>query len=230
MCLALYDSGMYASNITVANVMVMMMNNDNDDFDGNYNHKILYSKARADCIKNFNHVNIVADGAIHSKHDTIVSLLWCWEKGEAVCGNIQQCFGGKYILPDECEMSEECERLIAGRKHERWAAFRQLQAVANIIRTSTNEKMELDDFQLPRGCDVGPVGPDEQYVVRPGMYRDEAFKLKTVNGVKTHRPVLADDGLEDIKLCMLSLDQGSIGSAGVAFRFIFAVHDSDASI
>ena len=53
--------------------------------------------------------------------------------------------------------------------------------------------------------------------MRPGMYRDEAFKLKTVNGVKTHRPLLADDGLEDIKLCMLSLDQGSIGSAGVAF-------------
>ena len=53
--------------------------------------------------------------------------------------------------------------------------------------------------------------------MRPGMYRDEAFKLKTVNGVKTHRPVLTDDGLEDIKLCMLSLGQVSIGSAGVAF-------------
>ena len=41
--------------------------------------------------------------------------------------------------------------------------------------------------------------------------------MKTEHGIKTHQPVLEDDHLEDVNLCTVGLDQGSIGAAGIAY-------------
>ena len=96
-------------------------------------HQSMYHRQRSAQLEKVRHFNVVLDGAIHSKNDTLVSILWSWEANAACYGNVMMAVGGKYILPDELDMPDYIAELIATRKHERWAAFRQLQGLCYIL-------------------------------------------------------------------------------------------------
>ena len=175
----------------------------------------MYSDNQSRCFTNVNHFNLVADGAVHSKSDTFVSLFWCHEINMGAYGTIQRAHGGRFIFPDELEMDDEVQRLVAQRKHERAAAFRQLQATSHVLWLSTGKKVELLDFIVPPGVHIRPLQHDEQYVIESTDSIDIAYKI-TKDRTRCQK-VLEDDELEDVKLLVLALDQGGPGCAGAAF-------------
>ena len=70
----------------------------------------IYAEGRAANFADVHHFNIVADGAVHSKQDSIVSLIWCWEKMKGAYGDVQWINTTKHLTPDTIEMTDEIER------------------------------------------------------------------------------------------------------------------------
>ena len=68
------------------------------------------------------HLNIVADLATHSRHDTMASIVWSWQTGVAAHGDLQYIPHGG-MLSSEQEMPEHIARLYCERRLERLAAF-----------------------------------------------------------------------------------------------------------
>ena len=162
-----------------------------------------------------NHYNIVTDASTHSCRDTLASVCYSWEQDIAVHMVAQAMPPGKDITHfDQGAMPGAIALLCAERKLQRVAAWRQLQALSNQLSLLAGKT--LDDFQLPPDVFVQAVAsPDDVRVVRRGPPggTDEAL-IWTSNG--SARRVLPA-GLETIPLLVAGLDQGSIGSAGMAY-------------
>ena len=74
------------------------------------------------------HYNLVSDPGMHSYKECLVSVLWCWEIGEAMQCPWQHLKPGKLVTPLEVEdMDEKMCSKAARHKLERVSAFRQLQ-------------------------------------------------------------------------------------------------------
>ena len=74
--------------------------------------------------------------------------------------------------------------------------------------------MTLDSFELPATCNVRPVGAHEKReVVNHG---DRTLHVITNTWTESQIPVVPLD-VEDFKMLITMLDQGSIGTAGTAF-------------
>ena len=82
-----------------------------------------------------------------------------------------------------------------------------------MIYQITNGKLSLDDFELPRGCYLEPVKHDEIRIkVDHGSTASYYIYNKTT---RERRQVLPPD-VERVRMLILGLDEGSIGTAGVA--------------
>ena len=113
-------------------------------------------------------------------------------------------------------MPEHICALVAQRKHERWAAFRQLQATSNILHLLSNGRIRtIDDLRLPRDILAMPVERNERRVVRCCAERDEAF-IVSIGSTHEARRVLPDD-VHCVQLLVLGLDQCAIGAAGISY-------------
>jgi hypothetical protein len=110
-------------------------------------------------------------------------------------------------------MPREVAVLAAKRKLERVAAFRQMQAISHQLHTLTDESITIDHFALPDNVHLQPVAPHEVRFVREGDFQSFACIQGDGGAV---RQVLPDD-LLDVPLLVTSLDQGSIGAAGMAY-------------
>ena len=77
------------------------------------------------------HFNITIDESSHAKKSIHASILYSWQTDSAAYGDIQYTMVGKALLASEQEFPDEVRELIAERKQERFAAFRQLQASRN---------------------------------------------------------------------------------------------------
>ena len=161
-----------------------------------------------------NHFNIVTDASTHSCRDTLASVCYSWEQDVAVHMMAQAMPPGKDITHyDQGAMPGPIALLCADRKLQRIAAWRQLQALSNQLKLLAGKS--LDDFQLPPDVFVQAVASPAVRVVRRGPPggTDEALILGS-NGLA--RRVLPA-GLETVPLLVTGLDQGSIGSAGMAY-------------
>ena len=161
-----------------------------------------------------NHFNIVTDASTHSCRDTLASVCYSWEQDVAVHMMAQSMPPGKDITQyDQGAMPGAIALLCADRKLQRIAAWRQLQALSNQLNLLAGKI--LDDFQLPPDVFVQAVAPSEVRVVRPGPPggKDEALILGSDGSSRRVLP----PGLETIPLLVTQLDQGSIGSAGMAY-------------
>ena len=88
-----------------------------------------------------------------------------------------------------------------------------LAGYSHMIYQITNGKLSLDDFELPRGCYLEPVKHDEiRYCVDEGSTASYYIWNKTT---LERRQVLPPD-VERVRMLILGLDEGSIGTAGVA--------------
>ena len=165
---------------------------------------------------NVKHFNIVADGSTHSCHDTLVSLAYTWENNLAAYLATQRIPPGKHMTwIDQSNMPPEIASLVARRKIERVAAFRQMQSISHQIHIITRGRLTLDSFKLDSAVHLQEVQPGEVRIVRPGA--DGMTDVAVIVGAdKSFRQVLPD-AVVDSLLLVVSLDQGSIGAAGMAF-------------
>ena len=77
----------------------------------------------------------------------------------------------------------------------------------------TDGKLSIDDFELPNGCYLEPVKHDEMRLcVEDGSTASYYIFNKTT---LERRQVLPPD-VERVRMLILGLDEGSIGTAGVA--------------
>ena len=166
-----------------------------------------------------NHLCIVADPATHSKRETMISICWSWQAGVAAYGAIQYLPQAKNVLASEQEMPEHIAQLCKERRLERVAAFRQLQALSNVIK-QTGLWGGIDDFRLGDDYNIDAIEEGEVRVVQTGEVHDHAWRVCPENG--TAKRVLPDAALAPAqsnaeKLLVVSLDQGSVGAAGIVF-------------
>ena len=161
------------------------------------------------------HFNIVTDASTHSCRDTLVSVCYSWEQDVAVHMTAQVLPPGKTITHyDQGAMPGAIASLCAERKLQRIAAWRQLQSLSHQLTLIAGKS--LDYFQLPPDVFVQAVGPhDGVRIVRRGPLggQDEALILGSNGSVRQVLPA----GLKTIPLLVTGLDQGSIGSAGMAY-------------
>jgi hypothetical protein len=173
---------------------------------------------------------MVADPSTHSKRETMASVCWSWEAGGAAHGNLQILSPGKVVLASEQALPEEVARLAACSRLERVGAFRQMQALSNVIRGLGNKNWpDLTAFCLPEDWQIHPVTGNQVRVLRTGPETDTAYLVDSAT--RERQPVLPDAALaatqgEGVNLLVLGLDQGSVGAAGAAFldRKGFMVH------
>ena len=121
------------------------------------------------------HWNIVADPATHSKRETYVSVVWCWEMDFAVYGDAQWLHSGQVVLEEEAPLPDRLAELAAQRRLERVAAFRQLQACSNTLKSMSRGQVTLDAFLLPPDCIVRAVHGHETRLVQQEGERRQVY-------------------------------------------------------
>ena len=110
-------------------------------------------------------------------------------------------------------MPEHIAELLAANRLERVSAFRQLQALSNLIE-NVGVLSGFDDFFLDSSFHLRQVQANEVRMIVDGR----AFLVDRESGRRV--PVLPDAALataQSNNLLVLSLDQGSVGAAGIAF-------------
>jgi len=98
------------------------------------------------------------------------------------------------------------------KRSERVTAYRQLQGISHM--TEQLHHRGIGDYEVPAGCHVEPAGEGQRRVVVPRNGVPTAFMVNPLT--RTMVPVLAD-GVQDVALLVLVLDQGSIGCAAAGF-------------
>ena len=175
----------------------------------------LYKERRSLCFDvGVHHFNVVADPASHSKKDMYVSVIWSWEQGLAVFGDVQWMLPGREILPTEQSLPDGLAYQAAMRRLARVATFRQLQACSNTLSECTRRRVDLDGFLLPEGVHIRAVAPGEVRIVHPEgcQYVAYLYKPETREAVR-----MLPLEYKHANLLVLGLDQGSSGTAGQAF-------------
>ena len=81
------------------------------------------------------HLNIAADPSTHNKQETMASICGSWQARAAAHGDLQVMPETRKILPSEQDLPESISILRGRGRLERVATFRQLQALANAIRS-----------------------------------------------------------------------------------------------
>ena len=84
------------------------------------------------------HINIVADAATHSCREVLVSVGYTWELDAACYPPVQVILPGSDITWRDHPLLDELASRAAQRKLQRVAAFRQLQALANLVRVAAS--------------------------------------------------------------------------------------------
>lgn len=106
--------------------------------------------------------------------------------------------------------------MIAARKEERWAAYKEMRGVASMVHSLTDK--HIQEFSLPDDWVVRPIGPSEFRIVRRS---DNVAIIHTVDadGVITdRRPEIPTDPAHcGIPLLVLVIDQGGVGTAFLFF-------------
>ena len=161
------------------------------------------------------HWNLILDPATHSKKEAMVGVAWSWESQIGCFPDFQWVPASKTITAREQAMPEELAEMAAESRLERVASFRQLQAMSHMLHKLSNERIkDIGDLCLPEDVLVQPVQAGEVRVVEHGPATSRAKIINTVEG--TCRDVLPLT-CRDPWLVVLGLDQGSMGTAGVAF-------------
>ena len=161
------------------------------------------------------HFGIVADPSCHSNRETLVSLIYSWENDLAACGVIQLLSPIKQLTLAEQDMPDEISRLASEKRQARVSAFKQLQGISNQLSLLTQGRHDLDSMTLPEDFCVRPLEENEVRYVEEHDGENYAYIYSKTDNTK--KRVLPEVLPDNVPLCAIGLDQGSIGAAGIAF-------------
>ena len=158
-----------------------------------------------------NHLCLTADASTHSYQDAELAIGYSWELGQACYPLLQFVVPGKNVYDEEDLLTPVIGRMAAENRLTRVAAYRQLQATSHM--TEQLHGRSLDEYDIEH-ANLEPAAEGEVRVVVSSPAGNVAYLVNRAEG--TQRRVLPE-GLVDIPLLVLLLDQGSIGSAGSGF-------------
>ncbi len=158
----------------------------------------------------------MADPGHHSYQDCLVSLVFSWELGIGCYPPWMHLVPGKTVTPLEVDMLDIVEEARARSRLDRVASFRQLQGLSKQLSVLTDGRVTVDWFDLPSTCNVRPVAFNEKRAVVPESSGTRELHVLINTETGSQVPVVPLD-LTNVRLLNLMLDQGSIGTAGVAF-------------
>jgi hypothetical protein len=122
-------------------------------------------------------------------------------------------------------MSDELAAVIASRKAQRWAPYKEIRALSDIIADSTGDPSGIASMTLPNDWIVRPVARDELRLVSPTtrvamvcFYRDGQIVSR-----KQELPDHLHTCIDTIPYIVLCIDQGSIGLAVIHFLLSLGV-------
>jgi hypothetical protein len=169
-------------------------------------------------VGSINHYCFVADPGSHSYKDCLVSVVWSREAQLGVYPAWQVLTPGKVALEGEANMDSTLLSFWKKHKLERVAAYRQVQGLSHQVFHLTGKRHKIDLFQLPPDCHIRPTEQDEiRHTVRDASGH-HVYIRNTATGEEQR---VLPPNLQTVKLLVLQLDQGSIGTAGVAFLEFF---------
>ena len=182
---------------------------------------VMYSERCADCFKMIAQINICADGSTHSTKDILASVAYSHDYDLGCVARIQHMPVGP-LSPAEVDVTV-LAAIARKTKLNRFAAFRQLQALSHQVHILTAGRLNLDSFALLPG--VRPVKPGERRTQVVVTSEDPFLKIRAIlikegqGVVPSYVPVLPQDPgwWFRVPILVTNLDQGSIGAAGMAF-------------
>jgi hypothetical protein len=98
-------------------------------------------------------LNVVADPSSYQGQETMVAVLYTWEKDMAGVGPTVLVPAGKRLIPEQWEhMPDQVKEALANRRTERLASLKEWRALSWIIWQYTG--LSLDDFDIPPDCAI----------------------------------------------------------------------------
>ena len=174
----------------------------------------MYSQRISCVFSNLHHWNLVADPGNHSYKSIMAAVLYGWEQEEACFPPFQILLPGKGgVTPFDCELEDDMFQGALEMKLERVASYRQLQAYSNMIFQVTRGMLTLNDFHLPQSCCVRPVQHNE---MRQSVQEGNIIVAYIRNNDTGERRVVLPQDVSRVRMLILGLDEGSVGTAGVA--------------
>ena len=160
-------------------------------------------------------VSMAFDPSTYTGEETAVAVLYSPSAGSSTYGPIKRIPAGKIVRPDEVSMYEEIEVMAAVRKCERWAAYKELRAISDILRDVT--RYPIPCFKLGADFVVRAANKDEIRI----LGRDFRPVLVTVGpdgSLQARTKVLPDDfDIDDVPILVIYIDQGPVGLAALHF-------------
>ena len=161
------------------------------------------------------HWNLIIDPATHSKKEAMAGVAWFWEMQAGCFPDFQWIPAAKVITGREQEMPDCIAEVASIGRLERVASFRQLQGVSHMLSQLTARHIDgVKDLTLPENVLVRPVNAGECRIVEQDGPTSRAKIVDVASG--TCRDVLPD-AFTTAPMVTLGLDQGSVGTALVAF-------------
>ena len=132
---------------------------------------------------------------------------------------------GKFCIPHGVAMSDELAAVIASRKAQRRASYKETRALSDIIADLTGDSAGIASMTLPNDWVVRPVARGELRLVSPTthiamvcLYRDGRIVSR-----KQEIPDNLHTYIDTIPYIVLCIDQGSIGLVAIHFLLSLGV-------
>ena len=169
--------------------------------------------------------SISLDPSTHSGVENCVCVAYMWHAGKGVIPPSKIIPRGKTCIPHGVEMSDELAAIVAARKAQRWASYKEIRALSDILSDLTGYEGCIATLVLQNDWIVRPVASDEFRLVSPTTHVAIVCQVCD-DSIVARKQELPDDlhtYIDDIPYLVLCIDQGSIGMAAVHFLLSLGV-------
>ena len=161
-------------------------------------------------------IHLTADPSCFNGEDTIAGIIFCWEVNAASYGICQILPAGGFIRPDEIDASESLRAKMWAKDTERNCAYREWQAMSNMITNSVPD-VSMADFELPSDVHVQRVKPSQQRLTDQRDPQVNRIYLRDKVDGTTVEVLPAHHNPGQWYQLTVSLDSGAVGRSGGSF-------------
>ena len=153
--------------------------------------------------------NLIGDASRHSTRETMVSAFFSANR-DIACFAAAQVVQTAKTYPGEINCEPAVEKLLAQKKADRMATYRVFQALSNQLSNISGGSVTLNSFLVKDEPALGPLSPEVLHVCG-------GRNIKLVNKASRASVLVDFKPLEQMKVLILGMDQGSPGMAAAGF-------------